>query len=267
MYVALPAVVIFLILLPGFLFRSKFKRVEQTSLDYSPFGQVVLEAASWAAVLHAVWLTAAWWLFDSYCDLGTLLRLLSADPRSQNAAIANIADHANSVTEYFGSMVVGAYLIPAGLRFLITSSRLDRHGALCGRFFRFNKAPWYYLLTGADFTKEEQPDLIYVSAIVNVAGNAVLYRGILDEFFVEPDGKLDRMVLQDVTRRPISADKGVSGSLEADLDSRFYGIDGDYFVLRYSEAITLNIQYIKYLPAEDDVNFSDHSQDSLDEQD
>jgi hypothetical protein len=28
-------------------------------------------------------------------------------------------------------------------------------------------------------------------------------------------------------------------------EERFYPIDGDNFVLRYSEAITLNVQYVK----------------------
>lgn len=42
-------------------------------------------------------------------------------------------------------------------------------------------------------------------------------------------------------RRPLEADKPVSSAVE----SRFYPVDGDYFVLRYTETITLNIQYIK----------------------
>ena len=29
-------------------------------------------------------------------------------------------------------------------------------------------------------------------------------------------------------------------------DNRFYPVDGDYFVLRYSEAITLNVVYLKF---------------------
>ena len=29
-------------------------------------------------------------------------------------------------------------------------------------------------------------------------------------------------------------------------EERFYPIDGDYFVLRYAEAITLNVQYLRF---------------------
>ena len=33
---------------------------------------------------------------------------------------------------------------------------------------------------------------------------------------------------------------------------RFYPIDGDYFVIRYSEVITLNVHYVKFEPADFD---------------
>lgn len=52
MNVALPALIVFLLLLPGFIFRTNLKRSERTSLDYSPFGHVVAEAVLWA-LAHA----------------------------------------------------------------------------------------------------------------------------------------------------------------------------------------------------------------------
>jgi hypothetical protein len=86
-----------------------------------------------------------------------------------------------------------------------------------------------------------------VSAIVEVGKEAVLYVGVLDEFYVDAEGQLDRVVLQGVARRPIGADK--TGAAEAGAaETRFYAVDGDSFVLRYSEAITLNIQYVRLTP-------------------
>ena len=90
------------------------------------------------------------------------------------------------------------------------------------------------------------PAFIAISAIVDVAGDAVLFVGILDEYFVDADGVLDRLILQDVMRRPIGDDKPDAETPEMREDTnRFYAVDGDYFVLRYSEAITLNVEYIK----------------------
>lgn len=61
---------------------------------------------------------------------------------------------------------------------------------------RFHDAPWYHLLTGADFEKDKLPDYINVSAIVDVVGTPCLFQGMLDDFFSSPDGQLDRLVLE-----------------------------------------------------------------------
>lgn len=46
-----------------------------------------------------------------------------------------------------------------------------------------------------------------MSSIVNVAGQAYLYTGILDGYFVDHEGNLDRLILQEVMRRPMVDDK------------------------------------------------------------
>lgn len=51
MNVALPALIVFFLLLPGFIFRTNLKRVERTSLDFSPFRQVVAEEAGLSSVM------------------------------------------------------------------------------------------------------------------------------------------------------------------------------------------------------------------------
>ncbi|SFH96098.1 hypothetical protein SAMN04515618_106196 [Collimonas sp. OK307] len=245
MNVALPALIVFLLLLPGFIARSRFKRAERISLDYSPFGQIVTEAMLWNCVFHPLWLLGAAVLFGHVLQPLLLLELLSSDPASQARAIQGIARQFSWICAYFLSLYAGAWVVPNCFRLAITRFRLDRSGA--GWFvpwLRFNQAPWYYLLTGADFDQDQQPDLIAVSAIVNVAGQAVLFTGILDDFFVDASGSLDRLILSQVMRRPLVADKEDSSTVADDL-ARFYGVDGDYFVLRYSEAITLNIEYIK----------------------
>ncbi|SMC74176.1 PEP-CTERM protein-sorting domain-containing protein [Polynucleobacter kasalickyi] len=48
---ALPATLILLILLPGFIVRSRFKRVKKQSLDFSPFGLAFTEGICWAIFL------------------------------------------------------------------------------------------------------------------------------------------------------------------------------------------------------------------------
>ena len=112
---ALPAILFFLIVLPGFLFRSWLKRAEQTSFDYSPFGRVVTEALLWAMGLHAVWLTAAY-LFGETVHPTTLLGLLSSSPDLQNRAVDDVAASALPICFYFASLYAFSFAVPATIR-------------------------------------------------------------------------------------------------------------------------------------------------------
>lgn len=246
MNIALPAVIVFVLLLPGFIARSRIKRVERLTLDYSPFGQVVTEAVLWAIGLHLLWIGLAHLLLAGEFRPEIALELFSTEPATQTRALDAVARQAGALTAYFVSLLVFSYLGPLGFRAWVSHRRLDRAGAPLAGLLRFDGAPWYYLLSGADFAAEDVPDFVSVSAIVDVAGQPYLYMGLLEDYFLNPDGDLDRVILQQVMRRPLSRDKA-AGSSDRDL-SRFYPIDGDYFVLRYREAITLNVEYIKLRP-------------------
>jgi hypothetical protein len=247
--VALPAIVIFFVLLPGFILRTRLKRVERTSLDFSPFGEVVAEAVVWSVLAHCLWLALTYIVAGQTFQPLVLLKLLSGAVIVQEGAATAFAASFWRVTSYFLSLLIAAFVLPMALRAIITKYRLDRSTSRFSYIFRFHKAPWYYLLTGADFAADEAPDMILISAIVEVGKEAVLYVGVLDEFYVDSEGQLDRFVLQNVARRPLSRDKPTpcaNDGAEAVIEPvRFYDVDGDSFVLRYSEAITLNIQYVR----------------------
>lgn len=248
MNVALPTLIVFFLLLPGFIFRTNLKRAERTSLDFSPFGQVAAEAILWALALHAAWLYGSHLIFKHDFEPVVLLSLLSSAPAVQADATAAVGRQFNWIAGYLSTLTGLSYTLPKVIRYIISRYRLDRAGAKFSSIFRFHQAPWYYLLTGADFAPEDAPDFIVVSAIVEIAKEAVLYVGILDEFYVDAEGKLDRLVLQGVARRAIAKDKHAGASEDGNADARFYAVDGDNFVLRYSEAITLNIQYVRLTP-------------------
>ena len=64
------------------------------------------------------------------------------------------------------------------------------------------------------------------------------------EIFLTTEGNIDRLVITNAMRREISKDKD-SKEADTDLLKRFYPIDGDYFVLKYSEVKNLNVQFLK----------------------
>lgn len=253
MNIALPALVAFIVLLPGFIARSRIKFVEQTSLDYSPFGRVVSEAVMWALVLHVAWIYGAQKLTGDQFMPEIFLGLLSSSPAPQSKAIEFISNQPGGIVSYFISLLAFSFLAPSLVRRFITKYRLDRSESRWAWLFRFDDAPWYYILTGADYPPGEEPDFVVVSAIVDVAKQPILYRGVLEDFFFDENGQLDRLVLSKVMRRPlIGADKPASEDLGTKpLEDRFYQIDGDTFIIRYADTITLNIQYVN-LVAQDE---------------
>lgn len=87
MNVALPALIVFFLLLPGFIFRTNLKRAERASLDFSPFGQLVAEGILWALALHFSWLSVSHFVFGHDFDPVVLLKLLSSAPIPQAEAI------------------------------------------------------------------------------------------------------------------------------------------------------------------------------------
>lgn len=242
MNVALPALIIFFVLLPGFIFRIRFKRVERTSLDFSPFGRIAAGAVISAAVAHLAWLTLSCLLFGQRFEPLVLMQLLSSAPASQIEAAAAVANDFDWIAAYFVTLLFASFAVPMLLRWAITKYRLDRASSPLRPMLRFHEAPWYYLLTGADFEEDEAPDFVIVAAIIEVGKEAMLYTGVLDNFYFDSEGQLDRLVLQGVARRSLARDK--SAADEAQEADRFYQVDGDSFVLRYSEMITLNVQYV-----------------------
>lgn len=242
MNVALPALIVFFVLLPGLIARAQFKLVEDSSLDYSPFGRVVLTAVLLAALGHFIWLTISYFLFDRWLDTSVFLKLLSSGP-NESGAIDAAASTSSWVTIYFVTLFAASYLIPTVLQVVVRRCRLDRHNSTFSWLFRFHQAPWYYLLTGADFDEKSRPDFIIVSAVVPIGNRSWIYSGMLDEFFVDKNGVLDRLILQQVTRRPLNK----SSINDQESSSEYFEIAGDYFVLRYKETITLNIEYIKLI--------------------
>lgn len=248
MNVALPAIIAFFIFLPGFILRNQLKKAERTSLDFSPFGQVVAEAVICSLCAHTLWLLLTYFAFQQTLEPVVLMKLLSGAPLIQESAAQSFAENFTLIISYFITLLAASFVLPKFSRQAIAKYRLDRYDSKLAWLLRLHDAPWYYLLTGADFPKADVPSMIKVSAIVEVAKEAVLYVGVLDEYFLGTDGQLDRLVLQNVVRRAISKDKNTTKPdsilTEYSDENRFYSIDGDYFVLRNSDIKTLNIEYV-----------------------
>ncbi|MDQ2989639.1 MAG: hypothetical protein M3R60_11125 [Pseudomonadota bacterium] len=137
MNVALPALIVFLLLLPGFIIRTRLKRAERASLDFSPFGQVVAEAVLWSVVAHLFWIAVSYSVFRHRFEPVVLLKLLSSAPTNQPEAIEALARDFKWISAYFITLLFSSFAIPKFIRILISKFRLDRSVARFGAVFRF----------------------------------------------------------------------------------------------------------------------------------
>ena len=257
MNVAFSALLVFLLLLPGFLFRTYFKRAEKVVLDIKPFGQAAIDAFLTALVLDLVWYALSSALTGARADFKALLTLVAGEKSSElEGAIAELARDPWHPGLFFASLYAFAIVAGFSLRRIVTRLKLDRRGAPLANLLRFD-TPWYYLFTGYD--RAAPPNGVAIGAVVSLGGIAYLYTGVLVEYFLDDQGQLNRLVLASAARRPLSEDAPEesdaspsegSAAVEASprADERFYPIEGDYFVLRYSEVLTLNVRYLDLSP-------------------
>lgn len=253
MNIAFPALFIFVLALPGFLFWNLFTRAEKTSLDNQPFGNTLVRGFVTAAALHALWCLLAYVLFGTRPDVDAVLSLLVGDKSAHmDRALDELGRDPLRPFAYFATLYAAAGMLGTGLRALIVKLKLDRRDHALAGLFRF-ATPWYYLFNGYD--EDVPPDAVAISAVVELGGEPYLYVGILEEYFLDANGQPERLVLSLASRRPLARDRNTERR-PAETE-RFYPIDGTYLVLRYSETVTLNVKYIYLVDAEEPETFDD----------
>ena len=255
MNVAFSALLVFLLLLPGFLFRTYFKRAEKVVLDVKPFGRAAIDAFLTALVLDLAWYGVSHAITGKAVDFHAMLTLVAGEKSpGLESAITELASDPWRPGLFFVSLYAFAIAAGLGLRRVVTRLKLDRRGAPLANVLRFD-TPWYYLFTGYD--RPVPPNGVAIGAVVSLGGIAYLYTGVLVEYFLDDQGQLNRLVLASAARRPLSedaAEESEESSAEGSParaqpgDERFYPIEGDYFVLRYSEVLTLNVRYLDLSP-------------------
>lgn len=238
MNIAFPALLIFLFLLPGLFFTLAFYNTDNKPLNYIPLTHKAAVSFFVTFLLHLCALFVLTEYFHQTIHFIDFFVLI-AGVQNQLFATAIQSLHyteVQGVIVYLLLMYVIAFSIGKIFRYLIKSLKIDRHFNL----LRLD-SPWYYLFTGYDW-EDGQPDGVMISACVECGGQAYLYQGYLERFFLNEEGNIDRLVLTYPARRKIEDDKTPENSSPA---LRFYPIDSHYFVLKYSEIKNLNVQFIK----------------------
>lgn len=225
---ALPAIVFLFFIVPGLVFSARLYRVDGAVLDFQPISEKMAHVFFWSWFVHLA--------------LAAIIHILGASIRYDVivAALAGKFDASHLTVVENSFFNIGIYLISSVVisnslawlvRYFVEKCSLDvKFGWL-----KFD-SPWFYIFTDDRSVNHEGT---HISALVDLKDGTYLYTGILEEYFFNQGGGLDRIILGEVSRRKLSSDK-----TDVEVD-RFYRVDGDYLVLRYDEIITMNVRYVK----------------------
>lgn len=269
MELAASALLLLVLLLPGIIFETTYSTGfwrwnsptnPQTITERIPFAIVA------ACLFHAVWLQIAGWFgytinFDALTML--LLGSYGHDDAHFDETINSLTAFPARIFWYFSSLYLSAatlgLLLHRGVRYF----QLDKKT----RILRF-KNEWFYLLSGEydelvnenhlqilwqeikSFFARQKPIVaeagnvqVWLTTIVNHGGKDYLYRGIVYDFYFDKTGALDKVILIFAHRRLLENDRQPNAVKNEAVDQRYYEIVGDYFVLKYLEMSTINLDY------------------------
>jgi len=249
---AAPALLILLLLLPGIIARNSYLR---GTFQAHPFkSKSIAEEAAFSAVIsvliHLTFISATNHLFPAKkVNIEYAIALLFG-PASGNdkfsKALTNVSSNAEAIASYFAILYIFSYLAAVAAHIMVRAGRCD----LQSNVLRFDH-PWYYLFTSniLDFDKMSRPfpstsvDVVFTSVLVEQDGKTFVYRGIVDKYYFDADGALDRILLMGAQRAVLS-EILEQEKKELDVYVPFAWItDSDYLVIFMKDVINLNVHY------------------------
>ena len=232
MNIAVPALLIFVILLPGFIFLNAFEKTENTDLERKPFQSSSAGAFAIAMVIQLL-LSCIIDLFIKI-DFQLITKILFAvklDP----AEIQSLSKSYHLILMYFIACYIFSYAAGKLMQKILLEMNPYKNS-----LFSFD-TPWYYELKGK-ISEASDAEIIKISCMQDSKDGTVFYYGYLEDFYLNKNGNLDRLVLSDVYRRKLEHDD--TSEEKPSSSSRFYKIKGDRLVIKYDQILNMNIEYL-----------------------
>lgn len=243
MNLAFNSLIIILLILPGFIFSLALYNSDEPSY-YTPLTHRTIISMFASITFLLLWTPLFLKISGCQINYSTLLEIIAGKNNDQLLQTITSADLI-CFSAYIITIYVLAYLIGFIFNSGVRKFKLDARSNLLRL-----ESPWYYLLKGYDWEIGE-PDLVIITAAVELAGKGYLYNGYLETYYLDKNGELDRLILTDTRRRSIENDHQPNqhgNKTKQSVDDRFYPIDGHNFVLKYSNIKSLNIQFLQINP-------------------
>ena len=271
MNIAFGALVIFFLLFPGIVFRISYldgpysRRTVQSSfvdeLILSLIPAFFIQFLGYLVVENLA-------VVPVEVDEKLIYQLVTGQPA------VDFSDIERGLVGFFGYhflVYVLAFAAGKSLRWVVLRNKLDYKY----HFLRIHNE-WYYLLTGRFYTSEdilENPGVdVYADALVETKEGSYLYSGLVKDFFLSKDNGLDRIYFEEIFRRKLESDltdqsdpKVQNEKVEKWLDSRYYEMPGDIFVVPYSQIKNINVRYLYFKMVEVRVEAGTDSDSASDE--
>jgi hypothetical protein len=236
MNIALSAVILFILLLPGFSFYMGLYTGKHTkpAPKFSVLESLLLTAL-FSLLIHLVGLQC----IHTTIRFDVLLKLMGVDQKEilqQRPLISNQSFSALVKEFFIYNSVVNLLCASGGIvaRKLILHFNLDWKYA----FLRLNNK-WFYAFNGYQLGVKEAY-LIYVDALVHAQEGSVIYTGFLEDFLCNGE-ELDRIYLKSVTRRKATIPEHTDAT--AFKPGAVYELEGDTFCLPAKEIKNLMLRF------------------------
>ncbi|MCG8813980.1 hypothetical protein G1K66_12015 [Tenacibaculum finnmarkense] len=249
MNIAVSSIVIFLLLLPGIVFR-RFYFTEEFSKQYfkQNFFELFVSSIIPSVFIH-FFLSFGSAIIGNHIDLEILGQLLTYRGYPEEA-FKNIQNNINKIATYYIISLIIGIICGYFSKKIIRNFNFDSRK----KIFRF-KNSWHYIFSGeffnfprASFDLIEDSfdiiDFIYIDALVESSEGTIIYDGILVDYELSNNGGLDNITLKNVQRR----------MMKDDAEKKYYEIPGHIMVIPFETVINLNFSYYKLTEIEGNDN-------------
>jgi hypothetical protein len=240
MNIAFTSILIFIILAPGFIYRTAYN---STKLSVRNPNKNILNELSWSIIpalaIHIVIISIIEWRTNYFVDFELLGNLILGvtDDNQVDDSFSKLREYLYPI--FFYNLIVFFTSFVAGYLFnkIIRQFKIDRKI----RYFRFSNK-WHYIFTGEclDFPDvpddfEEITDKI-INVLCKVNGKSILYTGEHFNYYIDSSGDLEAVHLKYPIRRSLDDDNKPA-------NESYYSIESRYLVIPNSDIININFRY------------------------
>ncbi|MBA6262719.1 hypothetical protein [Colwellia sp. Bg11-12] len=240
MNIAFPAFFILVLIIPGFIFQNSYEKLENTSIEKKPFDVSSSLAFFYALILHVFLIAVVVPLSGNEINYDICIKLLTGSKSISASDLGAISGNITKIILYFSSSFLLAYVFGKFFQKIIFYFNPYKSSK-----YAFD-TPWYYELTGK-LSETQDAELIKLSCLVESKNTSFLYYGVLEDFYLDSNGQLNRVVLSGAMRRPIESDDSEPTTPPT---TRFYEIKGDRLILKYEDIKNINIEYLYIIEEE-----------------